>query len=119
ISQGVPGLTFSTHKKPIWRTDVAPSINGRDVRTARMKWPKYGFELKFDFLDDRNGEGQMNTLMGFFNSQRGKWGNWLYQDPTDYLLTGQRIGVGDGGTTGFRVLKTRGGFTDPVNQVDF
>lgn len=121
IGTGLPGLTFSTHKKPMWRTEVASAVNGKEVRTARMEVPIWQFEVKFDFLDSRDDADpteQMETLAGFFNTQRGKWGAWLYQDPTDYQVRGQSLGVGDGGTTAFYALHKFKIYTEPVGQVD-
>lgn len=122
IGVGLPGLTFSSHKKPMWRTEVASAVNGKEVRTARMEVPIWQFELKFDFLDSRDDAEipeQMETMAGFFNLQRGKWGAWLYQDPTDYEVQGQALGVGDGGETVYYALHKFKIYTEPVGQVDF
>ncbi len=118
IATPLPGLTWSAHKKPMFRTMVNSSVNGKETRTARMQYPIYQFELTFDFLDGRDGKTQLERLMGFFMTQLGSWGSWLFQDWTDYKLQGQQIGVADGGTTGFTVVRTMGGFTDPVGQID-
>jgi len=120
-SSSLPGLTFSSHKKPMWRTDVASAVSGREVRTARMEVPKWKFELKFDFLDSRDGAdpaNQFEALAGFFNLMRGRWANWLYQDPTDYAVQSQTIGVGDGGETTFYFMHQFGSYREPVGQID-
>lgn len=118
IAAPLPGLTWSAHKKPMFRTMVNSAVSGKEIRTARMQYPIYQFELTFEFLDSRDNKTQLETLMGFFMTQLGSWGSWLFQDWTDYKLRGQQIGVADGGTTGFTVVRTMGGFTDPVGQID-
>lgn len=121
IATGLPGLTFSSHKKPMWRTDEAKAVSGRRVAAARMEVPIWQFEIKFDYLDSRDGADpaqQFETLAGFFNTMRGRWANWLYQDPTDYMVQSQTLGVGDGGETMFYLQHQFGQYREPVGQVD-
>lgn len=112
------GLTWNIHKKPMFRTTVESAVTGKEVRTSRMEYPIYQFECGFEFLDDRDGGDELERLMGFFMTQRGSWGAWLFQDATDYMKVGQQLGIGDGGETNFPVVRTLGGFTDPVGQID-
>lgn len=114
----LPGLAWSVHKKPNFRTQINPAVSGNETRTARMRYPIWEYELTFEFLDDRGGKTQMETLMGFFLTQRGSWGSWLFQDWNDYMLRGQALGTADGGTTGFLVMHSIGGFSEPIGQFD-
>jgi hypothetical protein len=54
--------------------------------------------------------------MDFFLSRRGKFGNFIYNDPTDNAAVLQRIGVGDGSTTTFLLYRSlvANGFADPI-----
>lgn len=115
---GLPGLTWSVNKRPMFRTQVASSVSGVELRTSRMEYPIYQYEIKFDFLDSRGVKTQYDELAGFFMRMRGAWNAFLYQDPNAYSLVGQEVGVADGGTTGFIVTQTVGGFTDPIGQFD-
>lgn len=113
------GLTWDVEKRPRFRTDIQSAVTGKELRTARMQYPIYEFKLSFELLREKEGHQELERLMGFFMTQLGSWGSWLYQDPTDYSVESQLIGVADGGLTGFTVVRTMKGFTDPVGQVDF
>lgn len=115
---GLPGLTWSVHKRPAFRTQVQSSESGVEIRTSRMQYPLYNYELKFEFLDNRGDKTQYDELAGFFMRMRGSWKAWLYQDPGQYELDEQFMGNADGGTTGFVVTQSLGGFTDPIGQFD-
>ena len=56
----------------------------------------------------------MQQLAGFYNSMRGKFDSWLYQDADDNNIVAQVIGTGDGVTTSFQLVRAFGGFTEPI-----
>jgi len=59
---------------------------------------------------------ELQQLMGFFNTMNGGFDDFLYLDPTDNLITSQVIGVGDGSTTLFPLIRNMGGWIEPIGQ---
>lgn len=118
----ISGLGWSVHKNPRFNTVVSKHPSGADVRTALWINPAYEFEVTYDALASNAsfpglGTNSWQTLIGFFLSLGGMWGQFLYTDPTDNSVTGQAIGTGDGATTVFPLVRTLGGFTEPVGWV--
>jgi uncharacterized protein (TIGR02217 family) len=86
-------------------------------------YPLWKFELVFEFLRDTptgSGDGDLRRLMGFFCACQGAYGNFLFNDPTDNLVTNQGIAIGDGTTTQFQFVRTLSDaamgvtFTEPI-----
>ena len=117
------GQGWSVHKKPTFSSIVAPHVSGREVRAALYANPVWNFELTFDGLDGTTsgqygglGSQSLQSLMGLFLQTQGQYGAFLYYDPTDYAVSAQGFGVGDGATTTFQLVRTLGGFVEPVTQ---
>jgi len=119
----LPGQGYSVHKKPKMAANVAAHATGRESRAPTFVYPLWDFEVMFDGLDMRNpgrgalGSQTMQSLAGFFMQLQGKYGTFLYVDPTDSKVIGQPIGTGDGSTTSFPAVRSIGGFTEPVGAI--
>jgi uncharacterized protein (TIGR02217 family) len=120
------GLSWSRHKKPGFSTRVASHVSGREVRVALMSYPLYEFEAVYNGLNSSSspttaqaglGASSLQSLMGFFLQLRGQFGTFLYTDPDDNTVTGQAFATGDGSTTAFTVMRSLGGFLEPVGWV--
>ena len=55
--------------------------------------------------------------MGFFLQLQGQFGTFLYTDPDDNAVAGQAFATGDGTTTSFTMMRSLGGFLEPVGWV--
>jgi uncharacterized protein (TIGR02217 family) len=118
----LPGLSWSVHKKPKFSSLIASHASGREVRVGLYAHALYEFELSYEALDSGgahvNLQAQsLQTLMGFFLSCGGQLSTFLYTDPTDNSATLQTIGTGDGSTTVFTLLRSIGGYAEPVSYV--
>ncbi len=117
----LPGQAWSVHKRPTFATRVAPHVSGREVRRANYAAALYEFEVAFDGLASAGfaglGASSLQTLMGFYLQCQGQLGTFLYADPTDDAVTVQPIGVGDGATTAFTMVRSLGGAIEPVGWV--
>ena len=119
----LPGLAWSRRKKPAFNTRVASHASGREVRVALMNYPLYEFEATYDGLTSSAsafaglGASSLQSLMGFFLQLQGQFGTFLYIDPDDNSVTNQGIGIGDGTTTAFTLVRALGGFAEPVGWV--
>ncbi len=118
------GLSWSRHKKPGFSTRVASHASGREVRVALMDYPLYEFEAIYNGLASNStaafaglGANSLQSLMGFFLQLQGQFGTFLYADPDDNAVTGQAFATGDGSTASFTIMRSLGGFLEPVGWV--
>lgn len=119
----LPGRGWSVHKRPTFSTRVASHVSGREARTPFYSYPLYEFELTLEGLDSLGnfpgfGANTLQSLMGLYLQCQGQYGTFLYSDPTDSAVLGQVIGTGDGTATVFTLVRTLGGFTEPVGWVE-
>lgn len=124
IFPSLPGLGWSVSKAPRFATRVQKAISGRELRVIDQVNPIWTWTLTFVLLRDEHdargqgGQGlgydELRTLAGFFLEQQGAFQPFLFDDPTDDRVSAQLIGSGDSTTTVFQLVRTFGGFTEPV-----
>jgi uncharacterized protein (TIGR02217 family) len=113
----LPGLTWDVVKQPEFSTKVQTAASGKDATAAYWTYPRWTFKLSYELL--RGGsQTELNTILGFFLARKGQFDTWLYTDPSDYIVTGQQIGIGDGSTLAFQLLRTLGGFVEPMKNIN-
>lgn len=110
----LPGLKWGTNKQPIWATKVLTAASGRETRGSFQSFPRWRFTLSYEFLRAGGGFSELQHLVGFFNQRMGSFDSFLYRDPNDYLVTDQELGTGDGSRVEYRLVRTLGGFVEPV-----
>ena len=113
----LPGLKWGVTKTPIWSTQVQKSTSGRELRAGYYSYPLWKFSLSFEVLRNKQGLAELEELAGFFNARRGSLESFLYEDPTDNTVTNQLIGMATNGQTQFQLLRSFGGFIEPVMAV--
>lgn len=98
------------------------TASGADVDLGLAEYPLHDVEITYDVLRDYNGLVDLKTLMGFVLQIGGVKGRFLFSHPDDHSVTAQGIGVGDGSTKTFTLVRSfgAGGFAgiEPVGQVD-
>jgi uncharacterized protein (TIGR02217 family) len=121
VFPALAGQGWSVHKKPAFSTIVASHVSGREVRFANYANPVWNFELTFEGLDGSTtgqypglGSQSLQALMGLFLQCQGQYAAFVFYDPTDYNVSGQAFGTGDGTTTAFQLQRTLGGFAEWV-----
>ena len=124
IFPSLPGLGWSVVKSPRFATRIQRAVNGRESRALDQPNPIWSWTLTYPLLRDRSdarapsgaaiGYDELRTLAGFFLQQQGALQPFLFDDPTDNAVTAQPLGVGDSSRTGFQLLRTMGGFAEPV-----
>jgi len=118
----LPGLAWSVTKSPTFQTRIQRAASGRELRALDYPYPLWQFTLVFDLLRDNPAAGydELRTLMGFFMLCQGAYGPFLFRDPSDERVAGQRIGVGNASTTVFQLQRAMGtslpgdGFQEPI-----
>ncbi|WP_457105906.1 DUF2460 domain-containing protein [Methylobacterium sp. P5_C11] len=63
------------------------------------------------------GVNSLQALLGLFLRCQGRFGTFLYTDPTDGTVAAGAVGIGDGATRVFPALRTLGGFSEPIGWV--
>jgi uncharacterized protein (TIGR02217 family) len=124
IFPALPGLGWSVSKAPRFATRIQKAISGRELRVLDQPYPSWTWTLTYALLRDKHdtrgagglgvGYDELRTLAGFFLQQQGAFAPFLFDDTTDDSVTGQSIGTGDSSTTVFQLVRTFGGFTEPV-----
>ena len=128
VFPSLPGLGWSVTKAPTFQTRIQRAVSGRESRALDYPYPLWQFTLVFAFLRDDPAAGfdELRTLLGFYLSCQGAYGTFLFQDPSDYQVAGQYLGIGDSSLTAFQLQRTMGtgladgGFGEPIeapNQV--
>jgi uncharacterized protein (TIGR02217 family) len=124
----LPGLTWSVTKAPKFATRTQTSISGRELRVADQAYPIWIWTLQYSFLRDErdmrfgaalgNGYDELRTLMGFYAKQQGSFNTFLYDDPTDNLIANESIGISDGSSTQYQLIRslTPTSFSEPITQ---
>jgi uncharacterized protein (TIGR02217 family) len=123
IFPALPGLAWSVTKTPTFQTRIQRAVSGRELRALDYPYPLWQFALVYDFLRDnpQAGYDELRTLLGFFMLCQGAFGTFLFQDPSDFQVAGQQIGIGDASTTVFQLQRAMGtslaggGFLEPMD----
>lgn len=110
------GISWSVHKKPTFSNLVQRSAAGREVRAALWVYPIYEWDLTYEYLPDDSTDA-LKTYLGFFLQRQGAYDSFLYADPNDTSVTDQSIGTGNGSNQDFQLVRTYGGFTEPVYDI--
>ncbi len=113
IFPALPGLEYPVVRAPVFRTLTQMSASGNENRAALQTYPRWQWTLSFNFLRD-SGTSEFRTLVSFFLARQGSFDSFLFDDVDDDTVTGQPIGRGDGSTKLFPLVRTFGGFDEPV-----
>lgn len=114
VLPSLAGLSIDLQRTAIWNTNVQQAVSGKEARIAYMPYPRWQWQLTFNLLRSAATYNELQQLAGFFNARQGKFDTFLYQDADDNSVTSQAIGEGDGVTTSFQLVRTFGGFSEPV-----
>lgn len=114
IFPALPGLSWSVTKQPRFATRIQRAVSGRELRALDQPNPIWTWTLTYSVLRDGGGYDELRTLMGFFLDQQGAFSPFLFVDPGDNRVAGQVLGTGDGSTAVFQLVRTMGGFAEPI-----
>ena len=114
----LPGQMFLMFKKPEWATTVQEAKSGRELRASGWSSPKWHFKVKYEFIRHREPtQGELFQLYSFFNTRQGQFLDFWYFDPTDYQVTDQYIGNGNGLATVFQLTRSMNGWIESIYKV--
>ena len=113
-------ISYASSGGPAYSTDIVTMKNGAEQRNVNYTQPR----CKYNASLGVKTAAQMEKVIEFFHARKGR-GFWFrYKDWSDYRLTHELIGVGDGEKNKFQFIKTytSGGFSTvrkirkPVNE---
>lgn len=111
----LPGIAVERSRSPIWTSTVQQSVAGKKLGYTAQSFPLWAYTLAFNLLQ-AGAENELQSLIGLFNSCRGRARPFLFRDEEDGDVIDQGFGVGDGATTIFRLYRTFGGFAEPIAE---
>lgn len=114
----MPGLGWSVIKKPRFHTEVFEAVDLSELRASFTSYPTYDFILTYEVLREAAAYQELQSLIGFFRQRQGSFDNFLYSDASDNAATAQNFGTGNGTTTAFQLIRTYGGFIEPVMNLN-
>lgn len=96
---------------PVWNTQLQKTVTGRVVAATYQQYALYTFKIQYDYLSQTD----FDTILGFFNGQGGNLTPFLFNAGAgNNSVTTQGIGTGDGSTKTFTLLRSKGGYVEPV-----
>jgi uncharacterized protein (TIGR02217 family) len=112
------GFKLVLEKIPKWGVSVSWARSAIRYTVAQHIYPIYQIALSVEVLRDQAGLEETRNLLGFFNQRGGPFDSFLYTDPDDFTVTDHQFGIRDGVATQFQLLRTYGGFAEPVQNVN-
>lgn len=108
-----PSLPYS--RTPIWRTLVVETLAGVEVNQQAWSYPRYRYKIGSGFLRDNLSFAELQTLIAFYNTCGGRAQVFRFLDAQDSSAgPDQPLGLGNGSQTQFQLLRSFGGYTEPV-----
>lgn len=118
VFPSLPGITYPRKRTQNWSTVKQDALSGKRTRYPLWTFPTYSYELPFSYLRSDSNNLEWQTLAGFIASVQGPAQLFAYSDPDDSSVTAQGFGEGDGVSTAFQLVRSLGGFTEPVFLVN-
>jgi uncharacterized protein (TIGR02217 family) len=114
VFPALAGLEYPVTRTPIaGKTLIQTSVSGMENRAALWTAPRWQWTLSYNFLRD-DATDEFRTLCAFFLARQGSFDSFLFSDPDDCSVTGQPLGAAGAGQTAFQLVRSFGGFTEPV-----
>lgn len=96
------GIHYGTVGGPSYSTTVITDGSGAEQRNANWAQPLGQWSLGNKNID----QAELNYLVAFHQARKGAWEGFRLRDWADYQGLGQSIGIGDGSTTTYQLIKT-------------
>lgn len=106
-------------KTPTFDTIIQKPVSGRgEIRASLQPYPIWEFDFPLNYA---RGAEQMPSsvyayLLGFFIQMGGEFSDFLYLDPNDNTVENALLGIGDGATTNFQLVRPIGNLGSDIVQ---
>lgn len=105
----LPGLAWSVKRSPGYSSRQQRSASGATTSAEFYSAPLTKWSFQYEFLRRGQGHAEVDAVMAFFRSHRGKHDSFLLRDPEDYAVTSMGFGVGNGTTLTFQLQRAIAG----------
>jgi len=97
-----PNISHGSQGGPKFKTEVFVSSTGYEQRSILWSNVRAEYNVAHGIRD----RAAMDEVLSFFYTMRGKGIGFRFKDWSDYTLTNELIGIGDGTKTVFNITKT-------------
>lgn len=103
-------IAYGSAGGPQYSTDIVIMQSGYEQRNANWSQAR----AQYNVAHGVKTQAQLDMLVAFFRARKGRADGFRFKDWTDYQVTAQAIGTGNGSTTVFQLVKTyiSGGITE-------
>jgi len=103
-------IAYGSAGGPQYSTDVVITQSGYEQRNANWSQAR----AEYNVAHGVKTQAQLDTLIAFFRARKGRADGFRFKDWTDYQITAQAIGTGNGSNKIFQLVKTyvNGGITE-------
>jgi uncharacterized protein (TIGR02217 family) len=103
-------IAYGSVGGPQYSTDIVITQSGYEQRNANWSQAR----AQYNVAHGVKTQAQLDALIAFFRARKGRADGFRFKDWTDYQVTAQAIGTGNGTTTVFQLVRTyiNGGITE-------
>lgn len=113
IIDGAVSMGFK--RIPSYLTEIASKSGGYEVRNQRWSQPRRRYQ--FDYGPRAIATAQ--AVSDLFDDRRGRLKPFLLKDWSDYQLTAEVIGQGDGSTGPYQIIKSYGSSNPLTRTIEY
>jgi uncharacterized protein (TIGR02217 family) len=95
-------ISYGSSGGPEYSTDIVITQSGHEQRN--INWAQA--RARYNVAHGVKTKAQLESLIAFFRARKGRAVGFRFKDWTDYKVTGQSLGTGDGEQTQFQLIKT-------------
>ena len=95
-------IAYGSAGGPEYSTDIVITHGGYEQRN--INWSQA--RARYNVAHGVKTQSQLDALIAFFRARKGRADGFRFKDWTDYQVTGQTLGTGDGTTKIFQLIKT-------------
>lgn len=114
----LPGLVYPVKRTPTVLTARNEAVSGKRTVLPQRSTPRHVWELGVEFMRSKAWQTgaitEFETFIGFVMSCLTAGSCFSYLDAEDQVAANQPFGQGDGITTQFQLVRSLGGFAEPV-----
>ena len=94
-------ISYGSSGGPEFSTDIVITHSGYEQRNVNWSQARAVYNVSHGVKT----QAQLDTLIAFFRARQGRAYGFRFKDWSDYSVSGQEIGVGDGVLTDFQLVK--------------